>query len=442
MYRVSYRRFLRNRFLLVAGLPIFISVNYMLGDIIAKKMFLNQLQVLETTIEFDIPAGDLIHEMQKERGLSTIFLVDNSDEFRERLLRQRGVTDSKLAILSDYLSSSQGETIKNILSDSALPVIEQLKQIVKIRDDVDNKTISHADVMNYYTEQNSQLIELILLSTNLYGNNKVAAHRTAFIAFLYEKDLAGQERAILGSVFTSGKFENKTAEKKFYSLVAKQIAYQDLALSLLTDKEYLFFYLKNKKQSSFLKETTRLRNLVLDDVINELIEILERKIRTTLAIHYLDLEMEFNQDGEIDEIIHQLQEELSGNEEILAQLSLIQTGVDTYKVLVKSNLSEKEKYKRVKSQEEKILAEVKNLKGMNFWNIAPAYWFDLMTQKINLMKEQESYLTQLILNKNKLEMRTAKKQLFIKMAIALTLSFVMLGFLFISLKGLKKTASN
>jgi hypothetical protein len=51
--------------------------------------------------DFSVHASALLHELQKERGLSSLFLGSKGKEFAQDVIAQRKLTDQKLLELKD-----------------------------------------------------------------------------------------------------------------------------------------------------------------------------------------------------------------------------------------------------------------------------------------------------------------------------------------------------
>ena len=59
----------------------------------------------KTIAEFGIQLGSLIHELQKERGMSAGYIGSKGSDFKEQLTQQRLISDEKLLQLETYMKN-------------------------------------------------------------------------------------------------------------------------------------------------------------------------------------------------------------------------------------------------------------------------------------------------------------------------------------------------
>jgi len=202
----------------------------------------------------------LVHELQKERGLSAGYISSKGQNFSVALPKQRKITDQKRKQLSLFLNQN---TLPNNLVTLFKKVEKDLNKIPAMRKSVDNLKVSVKEEVGFYTQLNKLLLSVIDNTANKNKDIKLALSVTAIGSFLHFKEGAGIERAILSSVFAQDKFSKATLVK-FIRLLAEQDAYLSEFKAHATGKE-LNIYNKARKGDIF-NNVEKYRKIALDHI--------------------------------------------------------------------------------------------------------------------------------------------------------------------------------
>jgi len=200
----------------------------------------------------------LLHETQKERGASAGFLASQGKKFKNTLQMQRKLTDKRYKEYLEYikkLNSLPKELLKNIQQ-----LNNDLKKLNIIRQKIDTFNISLKDAVGYYTHLNKEMLDVITSSVKVTDNAVLVRNLVAYDNFLYAKEKAGIERAVLTSVFAKNQFSHDLFVK-YVMLLASQKTYLNNFLGL-ADKESKNFYLKTLN-SPIVKEVNRIEQIAL-----------------------------------------------------------------------------------------------------------------------------------------------------------------------------------
>ncbi len=220
----------------------------------------HDLKKLSELSDLSISIADLIHETQKERGMTSGFLGTSGDDFADSLEIQKKNTDSSLVVLRNKAGSldivSDVEEIEKHLStfDS------KIKQLASLRSRVLLRQISADEAMVYYTSVNSTLFEVIEVLPKLSANPELVKSSAAYISLLQGKERAGLERALLSNTFSNDAF-GEGALLRFNTLVAVQDTYFSVFLSLATPEQKVFF--KSKMSKPVVGEVEIMRDMAL-----------------------------------------------------------------------------------------------------------------------------------------------------------------------------------
>ncbi len=177
---------------------------------------------LEQEIQLAIVNSELVHEMQKERGMTAGFLGSKGQSFASALKTQRKQTDTALSRQRQLIQSL---TFSNEALTSSIENIDRsLQQISTTRGQVDNQTIQLSQALGYYTQLNGQLLNLTFEIAKLSPDENLAINASAYNFFLLGKERAGIERAVLSNAFSQQALPSALYQK-FITLVAEQNSY-------------------------------------------------------------------------------------------------------------------------------------------------------------------------------------------------------------------------
>ena len=218
---------LRSRMFVIALVPI-------LGIVIAtaelayeQYLTLEKLHAVEPMIELATVSGDLVHELQKERGGAVGYLSSNGgDAFKDRVTEQRVLTDKALddyqRTLDAFASDSRFAAILTYL-ETANAALERLQAH---RKKIDVIAVSVPEHLRYYSAIIADLLDLPVIVEEMTPSGELARHLGALRALGWAKENAGLERAN-GAALFNAEMSPFPAErhKVFISLVGAQAAY-------------------------------------------------------------------------------------------------------------------------------------------------------------------------------------------------------------------------
>jgi methyl-accepting chemotaxis protein len=173
-------------------------------------------------------AAGLVHELQKERGMSAGYLGSKGVKFKQELLAQRYLVDEKLRVYSAFTDQYKNNFSED-LNASINRVSGALGQLIEIRGRVDRLTISLPDALSFYTTQNKTLINQPLALIEVLDANGVIQGLIASYNLMQVKEKSGIERAVLTNIL-AGKDFSEINKRRVYTLIAQQDAYQDAFL--------------------------------------------------------------------------------------------------------------------------------------------------------------------------------------------------------------------
>ncbi len=154
------------------------------------------------TVELAIPLGNLVNELQIERGMSAGYLASEGTSFVAELVNQRRSVDSAMGDLEPFLRAATEERAAAIGD-----VLATAKAAVAMRNDISRLSVSVPEMATSYTSAVRTTLELqraALSRFRLRGTEKAGA---GWIALAEAKEAAGLERAMGATGLGAGSFD-------------------------------------------------------------------------------------------------------------------------------------------------------------------------------------------------------------------------------------------
>lgn len=186
--------------------------------------------------DLSVKVSNLVHEQQKERGATAVFMTSQGAKFQKELTAQRVNTDLKRKELKDFLTGFEPGAYDATFKTKFEAVLATLAKMDGIRSSVDALSISGPDAIGYYTGLNGQNIDTIGYMANLSSEPQIISGFVAFANFLQGKERAGIERAVGATGFGSGRFSAEAMDR-FKALINAQDTYNSIFLSYATDAQ-------------------------------------------------------------------------------------------------------------------------------------------------------------------------------------------------------------
>jgi HAMP domain-containing protein/signal transduction histidine kinase len=217
---------------------------------------------LNKAILLGVEINHVVHEIQKERSISTGFTANEGYDFAKQLAMQRNRTDSTLREFYFELENSNLAGLLKTHQDDVDFVRSYFDKIPEIRRSVDRLTISADQVIKYYSDINEVALNTVNKLINETRDKEVAQQVHAIIYFLKSKERASIERAIGTHAFSEKQLDYKSYNQ-FSSLVAAQAAYLDDFLTITNQESVEYF--ERIVQGPDIDEVDRLREVLFQN---------------------------------------------------------------------------------------------------------------------------------------------------------------------------------
>ena len=214
----------------------------------------------------------VVHEMQKERGMSAGFIASKGAKFFQDLPAQRKLTDNSQAALAAALNSFDAASFSAELVNRIETAERALANLSAKRAQVSGLEINVPQMAGFYTPTIAKLLHIIEDMTVLSTEATVTNAITAYTAFLQGKERAGVERAMGAVGYGSGAFQ-PAIHGKFQQLIAMQDIFLSRFANYASDDQKAF--LKSTVSGAAVNEVNRLRKIAIDSPVTGTLERIE-----------------------------------------------------------------------------------------------------------------------------------------------------------------------
>jgi len=402
----------------------------------------NSMNKLETVTLLSTKMSTLVHELQKERGMTASFLGSKGKNFKDQLPQQRVLTNKKREEFQSFVNTMDlqwyGSKFNTLLNTS----ISMLDKLDVMREKISALNIKGNEAISFYTSTNASFIEVVRTTANYSSNAQLARQLNAYTNFLLAKERAGIERAV-GSVSLSSNVFSSQMKLKFNKIVIEQAAYLD-NFENLANQDILKYY-KNIVKGEAIDEVVRIRkSLYASEVKHDYVSQMKELAGYGGLIHNFKNYVIRGNQKYIAKIRSQY-EKLQGliasykstnitkEEMVLLQnlenvFSKYNNGLAQVTLSINKGTNVKELDKVVKVSDAPAINALKKLSSSNFYVDSSSYWFKQMTSKINMLKQVDDYISNTLLLQASSVATNARNNLIQTLGIAFLLVVVALFF--------------
>jgi len=192
----------------------------------ARRCEIHGLEQLALTCQLVSAIGQLVHMLQRERGVSSVVAASRGARFVDQLGAR--VADS------DAMADAVREGFDRLDTDPGLlpagarlfsriaAVVHSLDALPEVRARVRALEMSAEAVTDFYTRLIGGLLTVVFEAADGAGDPDVSRALVALFNFMQGKELAGQERATGAAGFASGRFDSARQHRLVHLVEAQQ----------------------------------------------------------------------------------------------------------------------------------------------------------------------------------------------------------------------------
>jgi methyl-accepting chemotaxis protein len=217
----------------------------MAGVVVTSSLLVwDQLQAsrraddLASVTRLSVGMTSLVHELQKERGSSSVFLSGKLDEDRRRMETVRTASDGKLA---DLMPQFAAVRIRDPHVAAAMTSArDALSQLSGLRSGVNAMTQSPLETVASYTVMIRKLLDAAGQARSMSDDSDQLRAADGMVSLSEAKERLGQQRAVGGAAFRKDRFP-ADAHERFIELTGEYKALMAGLKAKLTAEEAAFF---------------------------------------------------------------------------------------------------------------------------------------------------------------------------------------------------------
>ncbi len=183
----------------------------------AKHAEITVLEQLSSNCRIVIAVRELIHELQKERGASNIFLASKGERYSSERMQYVSASEQAESILKSHLKSlylTDEITSGNprLLSSITL-AMQATDYLPRLREQVSKQMLTPLESTRAYSRLVASLLTVIFEAADIASDPTITRVLVALFNFIQAKEYAGQERAWGAIGFAETHFDVRLCEK-------------------------------------------------------------------------------------------------------------------------------------------------------------------------------------------------------------------------------------
>lgn len=249
-----------------------------------KIKFLDEVYNTNYNLEYMKVSERLIHSLQAERGLSTVY--GESKEFDEKLKEQRKDTSENFEKYLSYVDIYTSKVALNQNLDYTIKLIQkEFYNLNAVRLRIESFDISPLEVISEYTKINDFLLDSILSIKSVKSALDFNNEFSNIYHFLIFKEYVGIERALISYSLMKGSLDKKIKEEllRTQTVQAENFNYfnKNTTIKFLSSyNDYLPIELSN--------EIDTIRKNLEQNLETKKVELMQWWDLSTTKINYLD----------------------------------------------------------------------------------------------------------------------------------------------------------
>jgi len=403
---------IKAKLLILVMLPAIGLLYFSSVQLIKENYSLKSMKHIEEVTILAAKVSSLVHETQKERGMTAGYLGSKGTKFQDKLPKQRNLSDAKYQELTLYINSLSFNEHEGELITALNKASDMFKGLSNIRPAVTSLNITAAKAIGYYTKMNAIFLDDVVSIAKLTENLDISHQLTAYSSFLLSKERAGIERAV-GSNTLAKNYFSKGVRTKLNNLIGAQNTYLN-AFKSYASEESIDYYQKTLKGEA-VENVKKIRYTLLStDLKHSIISEIKTYVGYGGLIHNFKnfvlrgndkyAQKVLQQYKNVTQLISQYKalsnvtnEELKLLNDISSVFLKYNNGISLITDRKNSILLTQQVDKIVKVSDAPAIKALEKL-GKEIFSVDSVYWFEQMTLKINLLKNIDDHLSHTLIS--------------------------------------------
>ena len=228
---------------LVVFIPAIVIFTLLSINTYESYIDVQELNKIEQATMLATKISAMVHNTQKERGASAGFVGSKGKKFIDTMPSIRKDTDASRAEMEAFYKNMDFSVYPQEMQNQMDDAMNRLSQLNSTRSSISSLSYNVPQTVGYYTPLNGAFLDTIAYIAKMSSEKHMTTSLTAFTNYLYSKERAGVERAVMTGTFAKDSFP-----KGFYAKFVKLMSQQDTYMGR-------FLFLDSKENASFYKQT-------------------------------------------------------------------------------------------------------------------------------------------------------------------------------------------
>ncbi len=205
----------------------------------------------------------MLHNTQKERGASAGFVGSKGKKFVTTMPDIRKDTDVTRAEMEAFYKTMDMSQYPQAMQTQMNDAMARLKKLDATRKSISSLAYNVPQTVGYYTPLNGAFLDTVAYIAKMSSDKQMSISLNAFTNYLYSKERAGIERAVMTATFAKDVYPSG-----FYAKFVKLMSQQDTYMSrflFLTSADNKEFY-KQTVVGKPVDEVERMRQIALTHI--------------------------------------------------------------------------------------------------------------------------------------------------------------------------------
>jgi len=252
---------IKMKMLLMVFIPAVVIFILLGMSTISSYKKVQELSKIEEATVLAVKISAMVHNTQKERGASAGFVGSGGRKFADTMPSIRKDTDVTRREMKEYYLRMDMSQYPQAMQAQMKDAMERLSKLDSTRKSISSLEYNVPKTVGYYTPLNGAFIDTIAYIAKMSSDIRMSTSLNAFTNYLYSKERAGVERAVMTGTFAKDSYPYGFYAK-FVKLISQQETYMSRFLFLTSPKNREFY--TNTVQGRAVDEVNRMRKIALE----------------------------------------------------------------------------------------------------------------------------------------------------------------------------------
>ncbi len=251
---------LRTQVLLILLLPLLGLVGLGADMVAGKQRLMADMSRFEEIAQFAVEVSAFVHELQKERATTGVFVGSKGQVFAAEMQAQRKAVEGPYARVRDHIAILGERHLGARFAGRIAAARTEIDRLAAHREQVDKLVVPANAATGYFTQTISRLIDIVPTLADLTRDVGQSTNIHAYVAYIQAKERAGQERAAGAAGFAAGHLDLEQL-RRFQAVGAEQSTYLRVFAGLAAEEQRIFA--ERTVTGPVIDEVERLRGIAI-----------------------------------------------------------------------------------------------------------------------------------------------------------------------------------